>query len=260
MTIVIRPGTVSDSCRVCYENLLENGTVTASSENPDYPVLNCFDGNTADYFRPNVTGSVNIDLTLTNAASANYLAFYGQDLYKNAGSIKLQYYDGSAYVDASDTLIPSDNSPRVLFFDSKTSTQWRVVITCSVVFNIAVISFGTYLPLQYGMYIGWTPPLLARSTKILNNVSDGGAFLGKSIIAKGSLTSFVLQYASDGWVRSNWLPFIVHAELKPFFWVPNFATYPTEAAYCWVEGDLTAPQHTQYGFMGATFQVRALVE
>lgn len=258
--IVIKPGAVSGACRLCFDNLLEQGTVTASSEATDFSVLNCFDWNTADFFQPASSGVVNIDLTLDNPGSANYLAFYAQDLYLNGGSIKLQYFDGTDYVDASDTLFPSDSSPRVLFFDSKTSIQWRVVINCPVVFNIGAISFGTYLPLQYGMYIGWTEPILARNNTISNNISDSGAFLGRSVTAKGSLTNFVLQYASDLWVRTNWLPFVKHAEQKPFFWVPNFAKYPTEAAFCWVEGDFTPPQHTNYGSMSGTFQVRALVE
>jgi hypothetical protein len=262
MSVIVLPASSSASnpCRVCYDNLLERGTVTATSEHADYPVKNCYDGNTADFFRPAASGTVNIDLTLANAASANYLAFYAQDLFQNGGSIKLQYHNGSGYVDASDTASPADNSPRVIFFDSKTATLWRVVISCSAIFNIGVLAFGAYLPLRYGMYRGWTPPILARANKLLNNISDSGAFLGRTIISKGSQTSFVLQYASDGWVRDSWLPFMKYAERKPWFWVPHFRKYPTEAAFCQVEGDLTPPQHTHPGFMGCSFQVRALVE
>jgi hypothetical protein len=243
-----------------YDNLLEQGAVVASSENASFPVANCFDWNTADYFQPNTTGTINITLTLSAAGSANYFALYNQDLYLNGGAIRLQYWNGAAWVNATPDIYPLDNSPKVMFFDEKSSTQWRVVITCSVIPNIGVLSFGQYLPMQYGNYLNWTPPILARSTKVTNNLSETGAFLGRSILSKGMLTNLVLQYAQDSWVRDNWLPFIRHAEQKPFFWSPNVDDHPTEAAFCWTEGDITPPTHSQYGFMGAEIQVRGLIE
>jgi hypothetical protein len=262
LSFIILPGVSgTDKCRLAYDNLLEQGTVTASSEDADYPVENCYDWNTADYFRPAASGTVNIDVTLSGSSPANYLAFYNQDLYLNAGTIKLQYWNGSAYVDATTAYTPADNSPRVIFFDSQTSTKWRVVIACSVVFNIGVLSFGQYLAMQYGRYLNWAPPVLGRSTTLTNNLSDAGMFLGRSIVSKGISTNLILQYAQDSWVRANWLPFIKHVEQKPFFWVPNADDYPNEAVLCWTDGDtIPPPQHLQYGYMGATLAIRGLVE
>lgn len=262
MSVIVLPfsSPLQNRCRIGYENLLERGTVTASSENPAYPVENCFDWLTSDYFRPASGGTVNIDLTLENAAAANYLAFYQQDLHALGGTIKLQFWNGTAYVDATPAVPPADNAPRMLFFDSVTASQWRVVITCASVFNIGVIAFGTYLPLEYGMYTGWTPPRLGRANELINSVSDAGAFLGRSVISKGISTTLELQYASDAWVRASWLPFMIHAELKPFFWAPNVRDYPTESAFCWVEGEITPPRHTHYGRMGASIKLRGLVE
>ncbi len=97
MTIVLPAVVGTGLCRLMYDNLREQGTVVASSENPDFPVQNCFDWNTADYFQPAETGTITVTLTLSDAGTANYLAFYNQDLFLNAGSLRLQYWTGSAW-------------------------------------------------------------------------------------------------------------------------------------------------------------------
>jgi hypothetical protein len=260
-TLVVNPGSaIDDKCRVMYENLLENGTVTASSENPSYPVANCFDWVTCDWFRPASFGPVYITLALDAADGANYFAFYGQDIYKYGGSIRLQYDDGSGWTDACDAISPNDNAPRVVFFDRKVADSWRVAITCDSIFNLGVVAFGEYVALPYGMYIGWTPPTFARANTYINNVSEGGNFLGRSVIAKGIKTTLVLQGAQDAWMRSIWLPFIKHIEEKPFFFAPNVSAYPNEVALVWAKSDIPAPTHQYYGYMGATYNLRGVIE
>ncbi|MBB4345132.1 hypothetical protein [Rhizobium leguminosarum] len=251
---------VTSNARIGYENLLENGTVTASSENVAYPVKNAYDWLTSDFFKPAASGTINIDLTLSVSDGADYFAFYGHDLYSHGGTIKLQYWNGSAYVDCFAAITPTDNSPRFVNFTSQASTKWRVVITCTSVFSIAVISFGAQLALEYGMYLNWTPPKFGRNTKLINSQSDGGAFLGRSVVSLGVRSSLILQYASDTWMRSNWLAFITHAEKKPFFFIPNVGTLPLEAVFAYTEDSIPAPLHTHYGHMGATIPILGMVE
>jgi hypothetical protein len=264
MPILVSPYTgraKANHCRLMWDNLLEKGTVVASSEDADFPVENCYDWLTFDFFRPAAGGTVTIALTLDNAGSANYFAFYNQDLFKLNGRIKLQYWDGSDWVDATANILPANNAPRAVFFDRKTSDQWRVVVTCSSVFNLGVIAFGEYTALPQGIYLGWTEPQLARAPQLINSESDQGNFLGRSVIANGVATQMVLQYAPDEWVRETWMPFILHAEQKAFFFAHDVIRYPTDCAYLWVpDGNIQPPQHTHYGFMGATFNVKGLVE
>lgn len=260
-TLVINPSSsLNDKCRVMYENLLEQGAVTASSENALYPVENAFDWVTADYFRPAASGTVYITLSLDTAQGANYFAFYGQDIYQYGGTLKLQYNDGSGWTDASVTVTPNNNAPRVVFFDRKVADSWRVVISCSSVFNLAVVSFGEYMALPYGKYLGETAPVLARNNKYVNSVSDGGNFLGRSVISKGIKMNLVLQGARDDWMRSAWLPFVLHMEEKPFFYAPNVSDFPNEVALVWAEEDVTAPTQQYYGYMGTSIPLRGVVE
>ncbi len=262
MTLVL-PSTSSaqNPCRIAYDNLLERSgaTVVASSENPAYPVLNAFDGRTDDFFRPAAAGTVYINLTLPTGGAANYLAFYNQDIYLYGGSIGLQYYDGSAWQNATPGLTPASNAPRVFFFDTVTAVQWRVVITCQQVFNLGVVAFGQHLALQYGMYMGWTPPRFARNTRITTSMSDAGAFLGRSVIGNGIRTTLQVQFASDEWMDANWLNFVRHAERRPFFFVPQAVKRPDDVTYCWTDDDIPTPTHTQYGHMGVTINLMGLV-
>jgi len=258
--IVVNPSAASSSgCRIGYENLLELGTVVASSENASYPVENAYDWVASDYFRPAAGGSVTITLTLSAGRAANYFAFYGQDVHESSGSLSLEYHNGTSWVQVAG-VSPADNSPRMVCFDSVTATQWRVVVTASTTFNLACVAFGTYLELPYGQYLGWTPPKLGRSAEFINSVSDGGTFLGRSYVSQGVSVDLVLQYASDSWVRTYWLPFHQHMERKPFFFCPDYNSYPSDAVFCWAEGSINPPSHTHYGFMGTTVKLRGVME
>jgi hypothetical protein len=251
----------TSKARIGYENHLETASsVVATTEDADFPVANVYDWLTFDFFKPTGTGTTNIDATFAEPVTADYFAYYNQDLFNLSGIIKLQYWDGLAYQNCFAAISPADNSPQMKVFAAKTSDKWRVVVTCSSVFSLGCVSFGTHLALQYGMYLGWTPPVLARDTQLVTSRSDGGAFLGRSVIAKGIKTDLILQYATDLWTRTYWTPLIKHIEQKPFFFMPNVEDYPTEAAYCWVEEAIPPPTHTHFGFMGTTIPIKGLVE
>ncbi len=263
MGLIVLPSLAEGTAkaRIGYQNLMESATsVVATTEDANFPVANVFDWLTSDFFKPTGTGTTNIDVTMPGPVSADYFAYYNQNLDTLNGTIKLQYWDGAAYQDCFSVMSPADNSPQMRVFTSQMSDKWRVVITCSSVFALGCVSFGTQLALQHGMYLNWTDPVFARATELVTSKSDKGAFLGRSVRANGISTELILQYVSDTWMRSNWLEFIRHAEKKPFFFLPDIADHPTEAVFAWVEDAIPPPTHTNYGYMGATIPIRGLVE
>lgn len=243
-----------------YENLLESGTVTASSVNAAFPIANLYDWRTSDFFKPAASGTINIDLVLIGARAADYFAFYGHDLHKHGGSIKLQYWNGTAFVDCFSAVTPTDGTPRLIPFPSKTASSWRIVITCTSVFSMAVASFGASLAMERGLYIGWTPPKYGRATELIDSTSDGGEFLGRSIISKGVKSTLEVNRGSEAWMETNWLAFVRHAELKPFFFLPNPVTKPSDSVFAWTDGDIPVATYTAKGFMSVSVPIRGMVE
>lgn len=261
MTTVINTGGsyVSLKPLLCYQNLLEYGNVVASSQNPSYPVQNLYDWLPYDFYKPAASGVVTIDLTLPTSRNADYLAFYAQDVWTFGGTIELLYWDGTAYVQACGVM-PSSSSPVVVTFNEVGSNLWRLRVTSSDVFTLGCVSFGKKLELEHGTYLGQTPPQLARDTKFINSVSDAGVFLGRSVLSQGVRRPLVLNYATDDFTRTQWLAFVKHAECKPFYFVPNSTERLGECMFAWVDGDITPPTHTHYGFMGTSINLRGVVE
>jgi hypothetical protein len=243
-----------------YENLLELGVVTASSENADFPVANLVDWLTSDFFKPAASGTINIDLLLTGADTADYFAFYGHDLYSHGGTIKLQYWNGSVYVDCFAAVTPTDNTPRMVAFTAQSSDRWRVVISCTSVFSLAVVCFGVRMPIERTKYLTTTPPSFGRATRIIDSSSDGGEFLGRSVISNGVRGALEVNHCRDAWMRSSWMPFVRHAELKPFFFLHNAEAYPLECVYARTDGEIPAPAESAYGFMTVSVPIRGMVE
>lgn len=253
-------GSVTGTTRLCYNNLLENGTVTASSEAVGFAVSNAYNWLTNDYYKPTTGGTTTIDLTLTTGAPADYFAFYGTDLGSLSGTIKLQYHNGATYVDAFTAQGVFGTEPFIKFFDSKTSDKWRVVITSTGVFAIASIAFGEYIALEHGLHVGFTEPKLARETETIGNISDGGVFLGRSIISKGFRTRMNIEFMSETFTRDKWLPFVRHAEKKPFYLAWDYDRYPNEAAFCWTDGDISKLNRTQKRLFSTNFKIMGLIE
>lgn len=263
MSLIVLPAINSGTskARIGYDNILERATtISPSSEDTANPFANCFDWNTYDYFKPAAGGGVTIDVECDEDQTADYLAFYNQDLFSLGGTIKLQYFDGAGYVDASEVVVPTDNTPRMIFFDAKTSSQWRIIITCPDVFSLGVLSFGQYLGLPRPMYMGWTAPKLARSTRILSSESEGGSLLGRSKISEGVKTALVVNNAPDDWVDAYWPAFVEHAEGKGFFFAPNVSSRPLDAVYCWTDGEIPPLAHIHYGYMGGSIPIKGVVE
>lgn len=252
-----------NQCRLLWDNLFDYATsVTASSEDSSFPVENAYDWLVSDFFAPATNGQYTITCVFSSSKTANSMAFYKTDLQDNGGTIKLQYLDtdGVTWVDATDNISPSDTAPRIEYFDSQSSTQWRFVISSNPASNIGMLWFGEYMALQIGVWQGFTPPKFARNNNYLTSVSQQGNFIGRSITHNAGSVSLPVEYATESWARSNWYPFIKHAEKKPFFMSWNVSSYPTESAFCWSDTKSFSMSNQTFDRMQETLKLRVLTE
>lgn len=245
-----------------YSNILESAiSISASSEAAGYEKENCFDWLTYDFWKPTGFVSENITIDMANPVSADYWAICAHDAYTNGAQyfLRASTDNFSSSNIGIDSITPSSNGIIFRTFSSVSYRYWRIVIFGgSAATSIGMFSLGDRLDLPDGMQVGFIPPTLSYDDEVLNSTSQGGAFLGRSVIRQGARGRMQFDLMTPAWVRSDWQPFLEHARVKPFFlsWDPT--NYPAEAAYCWSDGRIDAPYYSRPNYMTAAFDFRGI--
>lgn len=247
--------------RIGYVNLLEFGEVTASSETVDYEAVSAYDRRPASYWLPSADGESTLTLELPKAKTVEYFAVHGHNLHENGGSIKLQYGpDGSTWTTAYE-INPGSSATIMAVFDPIVALWWRVVATSTPASYISEVAFGPVLVIERNIRVGFTPPTLGRNTTLSTSISDAGEFLGRSIVRTTYESALELEYLSEGWVYATWLPFVKHAEKKPFFFLWSLADHPEEAGYFWAkDGGVGKPSFHHPSFMRSSIMMEGKTE
>lgn len=237
-----------------YDNLfLEAGTFVDTGSNYQN-ALNC---NTYNGW---LTGAAGATLTFTTTGAAefaDYFAFAAHDLYLYSGNIKLEYYDGLAWVTAAE-MVPGDAHPYMILFDRAASNQWRVVVTSTAACTIGVIFAGDRLTLQRGIHVGHQPAGFGSNNKLIMSTTEGGQFAGASVRRTGATGQMALDWITNAWMRTYWYPFLAYANIgKPWFLMWSTETYTNEVAYARVSAPIQA-QNSHPNFMSSSFSYQAL--
>lgn len=254
---------MADSAIIGYQNLFDSAsTVVASNEVTGFEGENCYDWLAYDWWKPGATGDQTLTATFASSQSPDYFACFAHNLGGEGASIVLQANVASVWTDQFTDVSPTGTEVVFRYFASgDTSTQWRILITdCTVDTVVGVAAFGDSLILPHGIDVGFTPPNLHRDTRILNSVSVGGVFLGRSLIRNGNMLNLKSDKMEPSWIRSDWEPFMDHAETKPFFFSWNYDSYPGESAYCWTSGGVDPVPYSSSRHMRISLDADARVE
>lgn len=246
---------------VGYRNLMEEGGITASSQTTGYEAVNAATWTTYNKWLPTAGGLQYLTCTLPGAETASYFAVYGHDLGAKGGSVQLQYStDGSTWSNATDPVAPSGTQVVFKRFSAILAQYWRFkVSTPTDAAYIAVAAFGPALEFPQGWRDGFQPPLL-NDYRDTTHQSEGGNFIGRSVVADPLSLQIRVTALDPAWVREHWVPFRRHAEAKPFFVSWDAVDHPFEAAYCWTQGKQPQPQYDDYVFMSVGLSVEGWVE
>ncbi len=251
--------------RIGYENLLldTGATITATTGTAGYEHANAYDWLPATSYLSGSSGASYIKASfgsgITKAAS--YFAIYNHTLTTNSGTITLQYSsDDSSWTSVFPAFTPTNNAVIYKVFPIVSARYWRVLITSTPASYIGEVSFGQDFELERGARPGFMPPTLARDTQVSNSVSQNGYFLGRSVIRSGITGAINLDQITEAWAREVWLPFIIHAETKPFFLQWNNVEYPYESAFVWTEGKIESLKHAKRNLLSMGIKYRGFVE
>lgn len=233
---------------IAYDNVFARGTLTASSSPAGGEAENAVDGLTWDYWQPSGAGPHTLTVDLGAAESVDYLALHAQNLATSLGSITLERSaDGMAWTTVSGPHSPTDTAPLLFLFEAVSYRYYRVTMTGSVS-QLGVLQAGARLTLPEGIFVGESPASLNPRNEIMNSTSEGGQFLGRSLIRTGVTNSIKQDRVSQEFARNDWQAFADHAQLMPFFYAWRVDDYPLEVMYAWSRGDSQVQQQGN-GFM-----------
>lgn len=257
MTTVIQAGYTPTPdltyARIGYENLTYGKTPTASSSAVGFPAIAATYPTTFEYWMPTaVPATWTVDLG--TSLPIDCVGLVGDF---NGGVVSVQSSpDNSTWT----TQVSATITKRItmFMFAQISARYWRLSISGQIP-SVAVVYVGKALAMQRKIYQGHTPLTLSRETELSNNISDGGQYLGRSIIRKGAQTSATWSHLTADWYRSNFDPFVKSARTAPFFisWRPS--QYPDELGFVWTDGDIS-PQNTgPRNFMSVGVNFRGLI-
>lgn len=207
------------------------------------------------------THTVTVSFAQTEVAQC--FALHKHNISDLGLTVKMQLsQDGVTFTDISGSeQTPTDNT--TLFFlaaSSSTAPFWRIVITghTTGTLRIAQIFIGPAFQVFQSPQVGWIPPNLALNDVFINSRSDGGDFLGRSLVRRGSKTGFTITPIPEAWVRQFWLAFMLAAEEHPFYYSWDNVNFPDEVAYCYTDGKIDTPRYVTHRHFTVSLKFIAL--
>ena len=271
MGIVVNQGGawVQGSSYIGYDSLyLRAGAVaSANVEDANQPGSNATSWLTSGGgWQASGAGDKILTTALLSAENANSYGIYKHNIGTLGLTVKLQSSaDAVTWTDVTGSEKTPGNDDAIYFVAAApvSAAFFRIHIAGMIVGQTLIIgqafiseSLRVFNPPE----TGWVPPNLALNNDFINSRSDGGDFLGRSLIRKGSKTNFSLSLVARDWVRSNWLPFMEAAENHPFYYAWDTTNYPLEVAFCYTEKQISRPTYVNSAFFSLNLSFIALIE
>jgi hypothetical protein len=196
---------------------------------------------------------------------ANSYGVYKHNLGTLGLTVKLQHSsDGVAWTDLIGSAKVPANDEAIFFIGATINAKfWRIHIAGLLAGETLIIGqafIGPSLRVFAPPEAGFTPPNLGLNSDFITSRSDGGDFLGRSLIRKGSKSGFLITNVAAAWVRSDWLPLIKEVEKHPFYYGWDNVNHADEVAFCYTDGKITVPRYESSLFFNVSLNFIALLE
>jgi len=207
--------------RIGWQDAIES--ISASSAASGHPAANALSWQTYERWRPSASPAT---LTATYAAQTVEYIAVGAHTLSTADSVTLEVLEGSTWTPITTSLLewPLDNEPIMVLIEPRQISGHRLVVSYSGgAPSVGKTAAGKVLTLRRPFYSGHNPAILSRDTTRQPNVSEGGEWLGNTIIRQSRSTNMSWQHIEANWYRINVDPFVQHARSYPFFiaWNPS---------------------------------------
>lgn len=243
--------------RIGYDTFTITGSASASSSQALFPASAPLNSMTYEYWRPN-TIPATWTLDAGSSKLANYFGIAAHSLGSSGCTITIASSpDNTTWTDI-DSLTPTDDSPIMFLFAGVTARYWRLSVGGGSAPSIGVIYVGPVLEMMRPCFAGLSPINLSRVTVIRPNKSEGGQWLGRSVIRSGSTMSVTYNNLDGTWYRTNFDPFVESAIYAPFFFAWRPEGFPDAVGYASVDKDITPKNSNMRGLMSVSFAMVGL--
>ncbi len=243
-----------------YDNKIDAATVTVTSEVTGFEKENAYDNRSNDSWNAGAAGTVYFTVDLGSAVAIDWWGVAFHNLANNSGTIKPQYSTDNFAADTNDldtVQTPSDASVIFRNVTQRTVRYFRFeIVSTGSPSNIGAFYFGSALALQRGLPPGFITPKLARINDVTNYKSEGGHFIGRSVVSEGRKFSIKQKVVTPAWIDSNWEALADSLEIAPFWYVWDQENRPTEAAWCWTDKRPKYPKYTDAYFQD--FEIKCM--
>lgn len=245
-----------------YDNRVIGGNISATTEDPDYPVTNLANPSTALRWKSGAgspTSEEYITVLPDTGDDLDYLAIARHNFGTSQAAVSVEgvFEEPGSPADwfelVAPVLLPNDNpvifrwTPQPLY-----GVRLRIQESLAAVPEtpfLAVIYVGRLLLLQRRIYVGHTPQPYARKLSVANHMSVAGNFLGRVVLGEKTANNVSLKNLTPDWYRTYMEPFLLAAQEIPFFFSWRPGDYPLETGFCWLTGDPMPVNQLNNGMM-----------
>jgi len=252
--------------RVGWHSFVLHGAVSATSEQALYPAFHLANPTTYLKWKATTNETQQIIVTTEQVETVNYFAVYGHNWGSRGITVEFEYSNdgGANWVAAMAPTIPNDDGTIFIQTADVAGDAFRLILTPSDddVYGdppeATVLHIGRVLELERRLYVGHAPLTLNRVQQVSTGRSEGGQFLGRTLIQTFYETGVELRNLTPDWYREN-LDFLARvAATQPFFWTWRPGAYPAEAGYCWALGNFRPTNEQANGMMAVSFGIQGV--
>jgi hypothetical protein len=193
-----------------------NGTEVSAADN-------AVTGDTFDYWTatPDGSGFAAWKVDFGTDRSPTFVGIAAHNISDVGGSVTVQHSSDDTIWSTLHSETPADNAAIGFRFGATTDRYWRILLSgLSGDVSIGVIWIGAEIIIPQRIYQGTQPPLTANVVNMVPRMSEGGQFLGSTVISRGATMAAQIDHLQPSFVRgTDWLGFQTRFnEGRGFFW------------------------------------------
>lgn len=224
------------------ENILENGTLTITSEASGYPKENLVSRLPWKKWKGSSSADQTIALELTSGAPATGIAIYQHNLGTIGASVAVQYQGVDTDWYNLDSFSPTDDDIIFRAFDhAGDRTDYRILLTSmSAAPEIGILIFGEYVEFPQAPDVPFVPA--RRTIQSAGEESNNGWMIGVDVSLYPVTCEAKFRNLTRAWVNGTFLPLYEDylQKMIPVFYAPDlenlindiyYVTYNPEQGY-----------------------------